>query len=116
MDAQRRARLEQEGINIAGALERFMGNEAMLERYLQKFLSEKSYIELQETVAAGDREGAARAVHTLKSICGTIGCEEMAELVIRQEQEMRAGNWNAAVAMMPQITAVYEKLCCALRA
>lgn len=116
MDAQRKARLEQEGINIDGALERFMGNEAMLERYLQKFLSEKSYIELQATVAAGDREGAGRAAHTLKSVCGTIGCEAMAELVIRQEQEMRAGNWDAAVAMMPQIAAVYEKLCCALRA
>ena len=31
MDQDRKARLEAGGINIHGALERFMGNEAMLE-------------------------------------------------------------------------------------
>ena len=35
MDQTRKARLEAGGIMVDEALERFMGNEAMLERYLQ---------------------------------------------------------------------------------
>ena len=41
MDQTRKARLEAGGIMVDEALERFMGNEAMLERYLQKFLRRK---------------------------------------------------------------------------
>lgn len=41
MDQDRKTRLEEGGINLSGALERFMGNEPMLERYLGKFLTEK---------------------------------------------------------------------------
>lgn len=72
MDQTRKARLEAGGIMVDEALERFMGNEAMLERYLQKFLSEKSYAMLRDSLASNDWEAAGRAAHTLKSICGTI--------------------------------------------
>lgn len=51
MDQTRKARLEAGGIMVDEALERFMGNEAMLERYLQKFLSEKSYAMLRDSLS-----------------------------------------------------------------
>ena len=54
MDQTRKARLEAGGIMVDEALERFMGNEAMLERYLQKFLSEKSYAMLRDSLASND--------------------------------------------------------------
>ena len=73
MDKERKTRLHGGGINVDNALERFMGNEAMLERYLKKFLDEKSYVQLVEAITADDREGAGVAVHTLKSVCGTLG-------------------------------------------
>lgn len=114
MDQDRKARLEAGGINIHGALERFMGNEAMLERYLRKFLTEKSYVGLEEAIAAGDREAAGVAAHSLKSVCGTIGCDAMQKLVLRQEQCMRSGNWDEAVRMMPEIAANYRKICAVL--
>lgn len=116
MDQERKARLEAGGINVHGALERFMGNEAMLERYLQKFLTEKSYAELDAAIAAGDREAAGIAAHSLKSVCGTLGCESMQKLVLRQEQCIRTGNWDEAVTMMPEITSSYNGICAALRA
>lgn len=116
MDQNRKTRLEEGGINLSGALERFMGNEAMLERYLEKFLTEKSYAQLLEAVAAGDREAAGVAAHSLKSVCGTLGCETMQKLALRQEQCIRAGNWDEAVTMMPEITSSYNGICAALRA
>lgn len=114
MDQDRKTRLEEGGINLSGALERFMGDEAMLERYLGKFLTEKSYAQLLEAVAAGDRETACIAAHSLKSVCGTLGCETMQKLVLRQEQCIRAGNWDEAVTMMPDIAASYRKICAVL--
>lgn len=116
MDQTRKARLAAGGIRIDEALERFMGNEAMLERYLQKFLSEKSYAILRDSLAANDWETAGRAAHTLKSVCGSIGCEAMQKLVILQEGRLRAGQWQEAADMMPEIARSYESICEVIRA
>lgn len=115
MDEARKARLHGGGINVDNALERFMGNEAMLERYLNKFLNEKSYAQLVEAISGDDREGAGVAVHTLKSVCGTLGCEAMHRLVVRQEQHIRAGEWDDAVKMMPTVTEAYKNICAVLQ-
>lgn len=37
MNAQTQAILEQGGVDVNGALERFMGSEALLERFLKRF-------------------------------------------------------------------------------
>ena len=111
MDQAKKMRLEAGGIMVDEALERFMGNEAMLERYLQKFLNEKSYALLRDSLAASDWETAGRAAHTLKSVCGSIGCAAMQKLVILQESHIRAGEWKEAVDMMPEIASSYENLC-----
>ena len=103
MDQTRKARLEAGGIMVDEALERFMGNEAMLERYLQKFLSEKSYVMLRDSLASNDWEAAGRAAHTQ-------------ELVILQERHIRAGEWKEAVDMMPEISNSYENICGVIRA
>ena len=114
MDAEKKARLENAGIDLKSALDRFMGNEAMLEKYLGRFLNEKSYLELAQAVKDDDAALAARAVHTLKSVCGSLGFGEMQTLVLEQEKAMRAGEWEKAKGMMPAVAASYEKICAAL--
>ena len=111
MDAQQRANLENAGIDIKTALERFMNNEAMLQKYLNRFLSEKSYGMLQEAIKEGNQDGAKAAAHMLKSVCGTIGCVRMQQMVLAQEREMINKNWEAAVSMMPEIEAEYARIC-----
>ncbi|MCD7983432.1 MAG: Hpt domain-containing protein [Desulfovibrio sp.] len=116
MDQDRKTRLEEVGLMLDVALERFMGNESMLERYLQKFLTEESYARLLAAIAAGERETAAMAAHSLKSVCGTLGCESMRTLVLRQEQHIRNGEWDEAVTMMTEIANSYNRICAVLRA
>lgn len=115
MDATRKEWLQAAGINVDGALDRFMGNESMLERFLGRFLEEKSYASLAAAVAADDAAGAAAAVHTLKSVCGSLGCERMQQLALAQEAKMRADDWAGAKAMMPELAEEYERICAALR-
>lgn len=116
MNAQQKENLINGGINIEEALARFMGNEAMLEKYLNRFLNEKSFAALAQAVAADDQEGAQAAVHTLKSVCGTIGCDAMHQLVVAQEAAMRAGDWTKATNMMAEIQANYDDICATLKA
>lgn len=115
MDAARKATLLEAGVNVDSALERFMGNEKMLEKYLGRFLEEKSYAALQSAIEADDQQAAAAAMHTLKSVCGTIGCQQMQDMVVEQEKILRAGDWPGAKAKMPEIEAVYGKICAALK-
>ncbi len=93
-----------------------MGNEKMLEKYLGRFVSEKSYSALKDAIAADDPEAAAAAVHTLKSVCGTIGCQAMQELVVEQEKAIRSGDWETAKELMPTIESAYNVICAALQA
>lgn len=116
MDANRKAKLLEAGVNVDSALERFMGNEKMLEKYLGRFSSEKSYAALKDAVAADDPQAAAAAVHTLKSVCGTIGCLAMQELVVEQEKAIRSGDWDTAKALMPTIESAYNTVIAALQA
>lgn len=111
MDAQKKDKLKAAGIDVDSALHRFMGNEAMVEKYLTRFLNEKSYAALKEAIAADNQEAAAMAAHTLKSVCGTLGFSKMQEQVIAQEAEIRSDNWDKAVAMMPEIEAEYQRIC-----
>lgn len=115
MEANRKAKLLEAGINVDSALERFMGNEKMLEKYLGRFLSEKSYAALQAAVAADDQAAAGAAVHALKSVCGTIGCLGMQDMIVAQEKAIRGGDWEGAKAMMPEIDATYRVICAALQ-
>lgn len=116
MEADRKAKLVAAGINVDAALERFMGKDKMLEKYLGRFLSEKSYAALVSAIEADDQAAAGAAVHTLKSVCGSIGCEKMQGMVVEQEKAIRGGDWQQAKQLMPAITAEYESICAALQA
>lgn len=116
MDAQKKANLQDGGVNVDAALDRFMGNEAMLMKYLNRFLNEKSYAALTQAINEDDKEAALAAAHTLKSVCGTIGCEGMSQMVINQELAMRQDKWDEAKNMMPAIEATYTDICAILKA
>lgn len=116
METEKKQKLLEAGVNVDNALSRFMGNEKMLNKYLGRFLSEKSYAALKAAVEADDQAAAQAAVHTLKSVCGSIGCEGMQAQVVEQEKAIRGGDWAAAKAMMPDIEKTYTTICQALQA
>lgn len=115
MHSSRKTQLEKGGIDVNDALERFMGNDALLERFLKKFLSEKSYEGLVRAIEENDPETARVSAHSLKSVCGTIGCTAMRQLVLKQEQLIKNGQWDQAVALMPEISENYQSICAVLK-
>lgn len=73
MDENFRRRLEESGADVKGTLQRFMGNEALYMKFLMKFLDDKNYEGLKESVAKRDYEAAYTQSHTLKGVAANLG-------------------------------------------
>ena len=66
MEKQVKQRLEKAGINVDSALARFMGNEGLFLKFLEKFLQDRSFEGLLEAVKNEDARQAFQYAHTLK--------------------------------------------------
>ena len=72
MSPEKRERLVSAGIDVDEALSRFLDNESLFERFLNKFLEDRNYLKLGEAIASGDNEAALAASHTLKGLCSNL--------------------------------------------
>ena len=115
MTLERSSRLESGGIDVAQALERVMGNEALLERLLGRFLDDPQYPALCAALERGDMEQAVRAAHTLKGMCGNLSMTELFQLFAAQVEVLRGGDLMAGRDLMGRITPAYERMTAALR-
>ena len=115
MDQEKRKGLEAAGIDVQSAMERFMDNEMLLERFLKKFLDDPNYGKLKAAQAAGDREGAVTASHSLKGVCGNLSMTGLFDLLTRQVGLLRAEDWAGAMELMPGIDEAYEETCRVIR-
>lgn len=110
MDEKVLETLKQAGVDVDGALERFMGNTGLLKKFLLKFLDDKDYGILVKAIEDGDTDTAFKAAHTLKGVCGNLSLMGMFRLIGEQTELLRAGNLSDAAAMMPEVTAEYNKM------
>ena len=114
MTEARRAELSRGGIDVDSALERLMGSEALLEKFLNKFLQDGNYPALEGAVAAGNWEEALRASHTLKGMCGNLSMTALYGLFTRQVDAIRAEDRAGAASLMEEITPAYRAVCRAI--
>lgn len=105
-----RSKLEQAGVNVNTVLERFMNNDALLEKFLKKFTDDKNYKTLLEAVATHNEQAAFTSAHTLKGVSANLSLESLQRVVSEQTEYFRAGDWDKGAAMMPAVTEEYEKI------
>lgn len=103
------------GINVDEALERFLDNEALMHRFLKKFLDDPNYGKLTLAMETGDREAAFTAAHTLKGVCGNLSLVTLYALLTRQVECLRADDWAGASALMPDLSLAYEQASAAIQ-
>lgn len=115
MDKAKLDALAAAGIDTADALERLMGSEALLQRFLRRFLEDTSLDALRAAVAAGDWAAALKASHTLKGMCGNLSMTALYGLFTRQVALLRAEDSAGAAALMPEIEAAYARVAAAVR-
>ena len=81
--------LEEAGVDVAQALERMMGSEALFSRLMGKFLEDPNYAALCAALERADTAGATAAAHTLKGICGNLSMTALLQLFTRQVEALR---------------------------
>ena len=110
-----RAALVRAGVDVDGALERFMNNEGLLERFLKKFPADPNYGALKEALARGDADAAFRAAHTLKGVAANLSMATLQQRVSEQVERLRAGDLEGAARLMPGIDESYGQIAEALK-
>lgn len=110
MTDEAKQKLLDAGVDLEGAMERFLHNEAMYEKFLKKFLADPNYQELTSAVAEKDCKRAFTAAHTLKGVCGNLALQGLYHTISDQVECFRSGNFAQGEAMMPAVTTEYNKV------
>lgn len=103
-----REQLAEYGINYDAGLKRFMGKDAMFERFLLKFLTDPSYESLKAAVESENCEEAFAQAHTLKGVAANLAMDDLYKPVYDATEAFRGGDFEAGKALFPQITEKYE--------
>lgn len=73
MDQVFKKQLEEGGADVDITLKRFMGNEAIYMKFILKFLDDKNYDMIMDSLAKKDYAGAFAGAHSLKGVSGNLG-------------------------------------------
>lgn len=73
MDQVFKKQLEEGGADVDVTLKRFMGNEAIYMKFILKFLDDKNYDVIMDSLAKKDYAGAFAGAHSLKGVSGNLG-------------------------------------------
>ncbi len=102
------AELAKHDINYDAGMNRFMGKEALFERFLLKFPSDPSYDALVKAVESGDCGEAFSQAHTLKGVTANLALDGLFKVADQATEAFRAGDFEAGKAFLPQITDRYN--------
>lgn len=80
MDEVFKKQLEEGGADVDVTLKRFMGNEAIYMKFILKFLDDKNYDMIMDSLAKKDYAGAFAGAHSLKGVSGNLGLTPVYEV------------------------------------
>ncbi|MCM1126877.1 MAG: Hpt domain-containing protein [Lachnospiraceae bacterium] len=79
MDEGFKKQLEESGADVDVTLKRFMGNEAIYMKFILKFLDDKNYDVIMDSLDNKDYAGAFAGAHSLKGVSGNLGLNPVYE-------------------------------------
>lgn len=78
MDTSFKAALEEMGMDVKTTVNRFMGNEALYLKFLNKFQSDQSVANIQQFIEGQNTEELFKSAHTLKGVAANLGLDPIA--------------------------------------
>lgn len=67
------------GVDLQGALHRFLGMEDMYESFLQRYLEDNSIHDIEMAMSTDEYETVFKVSHALKGLAGNLGIEPIAK-------------------------------------
>lgn len=84
--------------------------EQTVQKFVFKFLDDKSYKLFERSMDNKDYVEALRAVHTLKGICQNLSFTKLYESSTRITEALKENDFNKAIALMPQLSNDYYRI------
>ena len=110
MTEEAKKKLEEGGVNVEEAMQRFMNNDKLLERFLKKFVSDDSYGNLVRAMEEKDCDKAFTEAHTLKGVTGNLALFRLHSVISEQTDYLRGKDFASAEEMMPKVAELYEEV------
>lgn len=110
MDAEFKAELIEWGVDWDEILDRFMGNEDLIAKFMFKFLNDQSMNDLTKYLDEGNVTEAFKAVHTLKGVGANLGLKGFLTPVKELTEILRAGSMEGYEEKYEEIKPKYEAL------
>lgn len=84
--------------------------EQLVEKFLYKFLDDKSFGMFKTAMSNKDYDEALRAVHTLKGICQNLSFSGLYKSSSQITNALKENDYSKAIDMAPQLEEDYYKL------
>lgn len=110
MDEFVKAELEAAGVNVDETLRRFMNNEALMIKFLKKFVDDENMKQLRTLIADKKYQEVLPVAHTLKGVCGNLGFVKLYDLFSRMCQDCRSEQYENLDDMFAQTEEDYAKV------
>ncbi len=106
---------------LGGDYDEAMGrlrSERLVQKFVLKFLNDGSYRLLEDSLAAGDRDEAFRAAHTLKGVCANLAFNTLLESSEALTEALRDGRpaEPGEEALVARVKGDYDRACQAIQA
>ena len=100
-------------IKFGGDFDEVLGRlrrEQTVQKFVYKFLDDKSFNLFEVSMGNKDYAEALRAVHTLKGICQNLSFTRLFESSSLVTKALKENDWNKAGDMMPQLSKDYYEI------
>ena len=91
-------------------------SEALVQRFVGKFLSDQSFQLLESSLKAENYEEAFRAAHTLKGVTQNLSFTKLYHSSHQITEALRTKDYDLAGQLLPQVEADYAQTAAAIRA
>lgn len=108
--------LRNAGVDLDGSITRFSGNQALYERFLNKFTEDTVYSSVVKAFQEKDYEAAASSVHTLKGMSGNLGIIPLYQACSNTMDYLRSGDIDNAVSSYSKIKDTYQEIISVIQA
>lgn len=98
---------EKNGVDYDAFLQRMMGKEALVEKYIRIFMADPTYEELEQAIAAQDFETVSFKAHTLKGIALNLNLEKLGLLCVNIVVSLRNGDTVDLKSQFEQVKVEY---------
>ena len=90
-------------------------SEALVKKFVLKFLDDPSFGQLETALADKDAETAFRAAHTLKGVCLNLGFDELFEVSAELTEKLRERKTAGSEELFQKVSQKYQKTVTAIQ-